>query len=135
MLGGGTAGGRLFPWGVAGAEPDPACLCLSETTLIHLSILFVSDGLSSTFRVAITHVSYTDWNFNNLCAFSGIRAFQRGEDILSKHMILFKLFKFYIYSDICIWMWQYLKYEGDYILDKRTMMHEIRGRIEYSIIA
>lgn len=40
MLGGGTAGGRLFPWGVAGAEPDePACFCLSETTLIILTSL------------------------------------------------------------------------------------------------
>lgn len=43
MLGGGTAGGRLFPWGVAGAEPDdPACFCLSETTLIILTSLNTS---------------------------------------------------------------------------------------------
>lgn len=94
MLGGGTAGGRLFPWGVAGAEPDdPACFCLSETTLIILTSLNTSPSTDGPFFSlapcrTIMHVSCTDSNFNDLCNFQWyFRAFQRGENILSNHII------------------------------------------------
>lgn len=54
MLGGGTAGGRLFPWGVAGAEPDdPACFCLSETTLIILTSLNTSPSTDGPFYLSL----------------------------------------------------------------------------------
>lgn len=54
MLGGGTAGGRLFPWGVAGAEPDdPACFCLSETTLIILTSSSTSPSTDGPFFLSL----------------------------------------------------------------------------------
>jgi len=63
---------------VAGAEPDdPACFCLSETTLIILTSMNTSPSIDGPFFShstcrTIMHVSWTDSNFNDLCTFNGV---------------------------------------------------------------